>query len=94
MVRLEDIIARDGYLVDSVTGEKVIFYECDPEKNTECERKICRVECDEDEGSFGFCSKTLNPQFCKDGGRAWYAVLKQNDDDEEPYWGREYLEAN
>lgn len=32
MVRLEDIIARDGYLVDSATGEKVIFYECDPEK--------------------------------------------------------------
>ena len=85
MVRLEDIIARDGYLVDSATGEKVIFYECYPEKNT---------ECDEDEGSFGFCSKTLNPQFRKDGGRAWYAVLKQNDDDEEPYWGREYLEAN
>ena len=93
MGRLEDIIARDGYLVDSVTGEKVIFYECDPAKNTECEHQICRMGGDEDEGSFGFCSKTLNPEYRKDGGRAWYAVLKKTDDDEEPYWGREYLEA-
>lgn len=93
MGRLEDIIARDGYLVDSVTGEKVIFYECDPAKNTECEHQICRMGGDEDEGSFGFCSKTLNPKYRKDGGRAWYAVLKKTDDDEEPYWGREYLEV-
>lgn len=32
MVNMENIVARDGYLVDGVTGEKVVFYECDPNK--------------------------------------------------------------
>ena len=44
MVNMENIVARDGYLVDSVTGEKVVFYECDPNKNTECNRDICRSD--------------------------------------------------
>ena len=47
----------------------------------------------EDEGGFGFCSKTLDPRFCKDGGKAWYAVLKTSEDGGEPYWGREYVEV-
>ena len=45
---------------------------------------------DRDEGGFGFCSKTLDPRFRKDGGKAWYAVLKTSEDGGEPYWGREY----
>lgn len=89
---MTEIIVVDNYLVNGATGEKIIFYECDPIRNTECEHQICRVKNDEDEGSFGFCSKTLDPRFRKNGGRAWYAVLKQTDEDEEPYWGREYLE--
>ena len=44
-------------------------------------------------GSFGFCSKTLDPRFRKDGGKAWYAVLKTSEDGGEPYWGREYVEV-
>ena len=47
----------------------------------------------EDEGGFGFCSKTLDPRFRKDGGKAWYAVLKTSEDGGEPYWGREYVEV-
>lgn len=93
MVNVNNIVARNGYLVDSTTGQKVLFYECDPAKNTECDRKICRTVEAEDEGGFGFCSKTVNPQFRKVGGKAWYAVLKTPDDGGEPYWGREYVEV-
>ena len=93
MTRLEDIVAQGNYLVDAATGEKVIFYECDPNKNTECDHSMCRVEEDENDGGFGFCSKTLNPAFMRDGGKAWYAVSKTPNDGGEPYWGREYLEV-
>lgn len=87
MVNIENIVARDGYLVDKSTGEKVIFYECDPQKNTECDQSLCRTALDEDDGDFGFCAKTPNPTFRKDGSRAFYAVLKEN-----TYWGREYVD--
>lgn len=91
MANMENIVARDGYLVDCVTGEKVVFYECDPNKNTECNRDICRSDDSEADSAFGFCSKTLNPAFRKDGGKSWYAVMKTPDDGGEPYWGREYI---
>ena len=42
MVDINNIVSRGGYLVDGVTGEKVLFYECDPRKNTECNREMCR----------------------------------------------------
>lgn len=93
MTDINNIVPRNGYLVDSVTGEKILFYECDPVKNTDCERKMCRSGEQEDEGSFGFCSKTLDPRFHKDGGKVWYAVLKTPTDGGEPYWGREYVEV-
>lgn len=88
---MKNITEKDGYLVYADTGEKVVFYECDPEKNTECAKTMCRADGSEDEGCFGFCSKTMEPQFRKDGGKAWYAVLKSPDMGE-PYWGREYIE--
>lgn len=88
---MNDIIAKDGYLVYGSTGEKVIFYECDPAKNFECDKTLCRMNMDEDH-EFGFCTKTIDPRFRKDGGKVWYAVLK-NDGESEPYWGREYVEG-
>ena len=63
MVDINNIVSRGGYLVDGVTGEKVLFYECDPRKNTECNREMCRGDGAEDEGGFGFCSKTLDPRY-------------------------------
>lgn len=93
MVDINNIVSRGGYLVDGAIGEKVLFYECDPRKNTECNREMCRGGGAEDEGGFGFCSKTLDPRFRKDGGKAWYAVLKTSEDGGEPYWGREYVEV-
>lgn len=87
MVSIENIIARDGYLVDGSTGNKVVFYECDPQKNTECDKSLCRAMLAEDDGDFGFCAKTPNPLFRKEGGRAFYAVLKDG-----TYWGREYID--
>lgn len=93
MVDVNNIVSNGMYLIDGTTGEKVIFYECDPAKNFECDKALCRVEGDEDEGGFGFCAKTANPRFRKDGGKAWYAVLKTPTEGE-PYWGREYIEVN
>ena len=89
-MKQREIVPDCGYLVFADTREKVVFYECDPTKNTECDRQLCRADEQEDEGGFGFCAKTINPAFRKDGGAAWYAVLKTPDDGE-PYWGREYI---
>lgn len=86
-----NIVHRGNYLVDEATGEKVVFYECDPAKNTECDKRLCRAANPEDDG-FGFCAKTVNPAFRKEGGRAWYAVFKTPADGE-PYWGREFIEG-
>ena len=91
MFDYNDIIASNGYLVYRSTGEKVIWYQCDPNKNCECNKSICRVGTDEDH-NIGFCDKTNNPAYRKDGSKAWYAVLKC-DGEGEPYWGREYIEG-
>lgn len=91
-VDLSNIVPKDGYLIDGSTGEKVIFYECDSSKNIECSKTMCRCSEEENDGDFGFCSKTVDPEFRKDGGKAWYSVLKTPEDGGEPYWGREYIE--
>ena len=88
----ETIIERDGYLVDGETGEKIVWYECDPSKNSECDKVLCRSAYVDQEHNFGFCAKTADPRFRKDRGRAWYAVKKTPTDGGEPYWGREYIE--
>lgn len=93
MINLNNIVSNGNYLCNSATGEKVVFYECDPAKNYECNKALCRVDAQEDESGFGFCAKTVDPRFRKDGGKAWYAVLKTPDEGE-PYWGREYIEVN
>lgn len=90
MMQQREIVPEGKYLVFADTHKRVVFYECDPAKNTECDRRLCRIDEQEDEGGFGFCSKTINPAFRKDGGAAWYAVLKPSGDGE-PYWGREYI---
>ena len=87
MTSAEKIVPQNGYLVDADTGEKVVFYECDPRKNTECDKRMCRMDREENDSSFGLCAKTTNPAFRKDGGRSFYAVLKVD-----TYWGREYID--
>ena len=91
MVNVDNIISKDGYLVYENTGEKVVWYECDPNKNKECDKTMCRTD-DVEGHSFGFCSKTINPEYRKIDGTKWYAVLK-SDEDNEPYWGREYIQG-
>ena len=89
---MRNIIPKDNYLVYEDTGEKVVFYECDPSKNAECEKRLCRAACsEENEAAFGFCSKTDNPAYAKEGGKKWNAVLKPDAGGGEPYWGREYI---
>lgn len=87
---MSEIVASGGYLVYEETGEKVVFYECDPAKNIKCDKTFCRLIRSEDQ-DIGFCAKTTNPKYRKDGGKKWYAVWKR-DEDGEPYWGREYIE--
>lgn len=87
MTNADKIIPQNGYLVDANTGEKIVFYECDPNKNTECDKRMCRMDGSENDSGFGLCAKTINPAFRKDGGRSFYAVLK-----EDTYWGREYID--
>lgn len=86
MCKLEDIVESGGYLVDRNTGERVVFYECDPEKNVECDKTMCRYLTGSEEADYGFCAKTINPAYRRDGGRAFYAVKK-----DDTYWGREYI---
>lgn len=93
MVNIDRVVASNGYLISVDTGDKVVFYECDQKKNTECDKKMCRRYSVEDEGEFGFCTKTTDKRFRKEGGKAWYAVLRDSDDGE-PYWGREYVEVD
>lgn len=90
--KYENIIADSGYLVDNRTGNKVVFYECDPNKNCACtDRGMCSAAATAEARGMGGCSKTINPEFRKDNGRCWYAVLKTPEVGE-PYWGREYIE--
>ena len=83
----------DGYICDAKTGKCIVWYECDPDKNTECNKSICRKTNDTEGHNFGFCSKTNNPAYRKEGTSPWYAVLKNSPDGGEPYWGREYIEG-
>lgn len=43
--KYENIVADGSYLIDSETGEKVVFYECDPQKNCECADKGMCAPC-------------------------------------------------
>lgn len=90
----ENLIEEGGYLVDATTHQKAVFYECDPEKNTGCLKRCCgaAAQGSEESDNFGGCSKTLFPQYRKDGGRSWYCVKKADPEGGEPYWGREYID--
>lgn len=90
MADLANIIVENGYLVNGDTKEKIVWYECDPTKNTECDKTMCRANYNVDDASYGFCAKTSNKKYAKNGGKAWYAVLKTPEYGE-PYWGREYI---
>lgn len=91
MAEFKNIAVKDGYLVDEDTCSKIVFYECDPAKNVECDKTLCRLDGTENARGFGGCAKTMNPAYRKDGGRAFYAKEK-NDEYGSPYWGREYIE--
>lgn len=85
------LAVRDNYIrTNPATGAMA---EIKKSHNWEKPKRHALTNGAEDEGSFGFCSKTLDLRFRKDGGRAWYAVLKTSEDGGEPYWGREYVEV-
>lgn len=78
----------EGYLVDETTGKPVVFYTCDPEKNTACDKGICRdTTGEENEASFGLCASTPDATFRKAGTKPFYKRLN-----DQGYFGREYIE--
>lgn len=88
-MNMDNIVTDErGYLVDGATGEPVVFYVCDPAKNTACDKRMCRSSGGtEDEGEFGFCASTPDPACRKEGSRAFYKRLN-----DQGYFGREYVE--
>ena len=46
-----------GHMAEEYCGVKV--YKCDPEKNKDCDKKLCQTEC----------FYTANKQYAKEGGR-------------------------
>lgn len=74
---------EEGYLVDAVTRERVVFYVCDPEKNHECRKSNCRITSSEE---FGFCSSTAERAYQAAGTRPFYKRLN-----DKGYYGREYI---
>lgn len=73
----------DGYLVDGATGDWVIFYTCDPSKNGECDKALCRAGTEE---GIGFCSSSPDPAHRAAGTRPFYKRLNGAG-----YFGREYV---
>lgn len=82
---MSEIIKNDeGYLVDAASGERVVFYTCDPKKNPDCNKSMCRANIPE---NMGFCSSSMNPEHRAEGTRPFYKKLN-----DEGYFGREYVE--
>lgn len=78
----------EGYICNPDSGERVVFFTCDPAKNCLCDKTMCRAKCGaEDEGEIGFCSSTPEPAFQKDGTKPFWKKLN-----EAGYFGREYIE--
>lgn len=76
-----------GYLVDE-QGKRVVFYTCDPAKNTACPKTLCRGGTGaENEAEFGFCATTPDAACRQEGTRAFYKRLN-----DQGYFGREYIE--
>lgn len=73
----------DGYLVDAITRERLVFYVCDPDKNKECDHASCR---DAEESGVGFCASTTERAYMAEGTRPFYKRLN-----DKGYYGREYI---
>ena len=84
MLNADKYIVKDGYIIDGETGEKAVFYICDPELNTECPKALCRAL---NETDIGFCATTPEEQYRKADTKAFYKVLKDG-----TYFGREYID--
>lgn len=81
-------VDTEGYLCDTGTGKRVVFYACDPAKNILCGKGMCRGgKGMENEAEFGFCASTPEPAFKVDGSRPFYKRLNADG-----YFGREYIE--
>lgn len=86
-MQLSKLVPDDkGYLVNPDTGEKVIFWECDPTKNILCTKAMCRGRSAESEAEIGFCTSTPERAFAKEGARPFYKRLNG-----EGYFSREYI---
>ena len=61
-------ISKEGYIVHADTGEKVVHYECDPLKNSDCRKTNCKPLGRGDQR----CNITLNSEARATGGKSFY----------------------
>jgi hypothetical protein len=62
--------SKERFITDADTGEKIVFYECDPEKNKDCGKLICKHSGLKPQ--FGICDITNKAEYRADEGRAFY----------------------
>lgn len=62
----------DGYICDE-HGSRKVFYPCDPEKNTTCNKRSCAYR-----RSDGDCSITRDRAAARDGAKPFYIKLQRD----------------
>lgn len=74
----------DGYLCDK-DGTRIVFYDCDPEKNTACKKGLCAYR-----GKAGGCSVVRNRELSRDGAKPFHINLQKG---AEGTFVREYIKG-
>ena len=78
----------NGYACD-ISGERIIYYDCDPDKNKECKKVWCAFR-----GILpwkrGTCDKTTDKAARRAGTKPFYIKLGKRGD--RVVFGREYIE--
>lgn len=55
---------KEGFIINTKTGDRLVFYDCDPNKNVLCPKTMCGLT---NADGFG-CTRTCEPLFAKEGG--------------------------
>lgn len=79
-------IGADRFLVDTETGKKIVFYQCDPEKNQHCRKSGCK-SLGRGDDMIG-CDITTDPEARAAGSQAFYLYCIPGSSVE---WSRVYI---
>ena len=78
----------DGYACGA-DGKRVVFYDCDPQKNIGCKKTMCAFGGDW-QWKRGHCDKTTEKDASRDGSKPFY--IKQEKKGARVVFVREYIE--